>query len=96
MKRQQDQVTEQSLSRRKPSNRVDKELRIMVLIREAHHSNRQDRLKDMPEEYLQYNKLFQEELDTGLPEYSQWDHEIPLQEGIQPKLHKVYRLNPEQ
>ena len=50
----------------------------------------------MPEEYLQYNKLFQEELDTGLPEYSQWDHEIPLQEGIQPKLHKVYRLNPEQ
>ena len=53
-------------------------------------------MKNVPDEYLQYDKLFQEELDNGLPEYSQWDHEIPLKEGIQPKLYKVYGLNPEQ
>ena len=70
----------------------------MVLIREAYKtSNNQDYMKHIPEEYLQYNSLFQVEIgDTGLLEHSQWDHEIPLREGIQPRLYKVYRLNPEQ
>jgi hypothetical protein len=95
---QEDRVTEQSDFKTTPSNRVDKELRVMVLIREAYEtSNDQDRMKHVPKEYLQYDSLFQVEIgDTGLPEHSRWDHEIPLREGTQPRLHKVYGLNPEQ
>jgi hypothetical protein len=47
----------------------------------------------LPKEYEQYNKLFQEELETGLPEHSQWDHEIPLKPGTQPKFQRIYSLN---
>ncbi|KAL9572139.1 hypothetical protein ACKAV7_003717 [Fusarium commune] len=38
----------------------------------------QDRLKNIPKEYRIYDKLFREELETGVPEHSQWDHEIKL------------------
>jgi hypothetical protein len=53
-------------------------------------------IQSIPEEYRRYDKLFQEELETGLPEHSQWDCEIPLIEGQQPKFHKIYPLNPTQ
>jgi len=38
-------------------------------------------------------KLFQEELETGLPAHSQFDHQIPLKEGQRPKFHRIYPLN---
>ncbi|KAL0932741.1 reverse transcriptase domain protein [Colletotrichum truncatum] len=38
-------------------------------------------------------KLFAEELETGLPEHSNYDHEIPLKEGKEPKLEAIYGLN---
>ena len=47
----------------------------------------------VPEEYWEFQALFQEELETGLPEHSEWDHEIPLQEGTIPRLHKIYNMN---
>lgn len=56
----------------------------------------EDRLKSVPEEYHQYAKVFQETHDTGLPEHTQYDHEIPLKEGTTPKFHKIYGLNEEQ
>ncbi|KAL0942114.1 reverse transcriptase domain protein, partial [Colletotrichum truncatum] len=48
--------------------------------------SKEDRLLSIPEEYRQYQKLFAEELETGLPEHSNYDHEIPLKEGKEPKL----------
>ncbi|TPX16414.1 uncharacterized protein E0L32_012424 [Thyridium curvatum] len=47
----------------------------------------------IPEEYRQYSKLFQKELETGLPPHSHYDHEIPLKPGTQPKFQKIYGLN---
>jgi hypothetical protein len=35
-------------------------------------------------------------LDTGLPEHTKWDHEIPLKPETQPKFNKIYGLNEEQ
>jgi hypothetical protein len=52
----------------------------------------QNRLKNIPEEYRQYDKLFKEELDTGIPEHSQWDHEINLTDENLP-MQKLYPLN---
>jgi hypothetical protein len=56
-------------------------------------SGDEDRMKNVPKEYHKYAKLFQEKLDTGLPEHSQWDHEIYLKDGATTKFHKIYNLN---
>lgn len=56
----------------------------------------QQRLKDVPEEYHKYAKIFQETLDTGLPEHSHYDHEIKLKEGTRPTYQKIYGLNEKQ
>jgi hypothetical protein len=55
----------------------------------------QQRLKDIPDEYLIYEKLFREELETGLPEHTHYDHEIILKEGTHPKFQKIYPLKHE-
>jgi transposase InsO family protein/murein DD-endopeptidase MepM/ murein hydrolase activator NlpD len=47
----------------------------------------------IPREYRKYKKLFSATLETGLPEHSKWDHEIPLKEGMEPKFSKIYGLN---
>jgi hypothetical protein len=52
--------------------------------------------KEIPKEYLKYSKLFSDELKTGLPEHSRWDHEINLQPGTKPRFSKVYPQNPAQ
>ncbi|KAM4065521.1 reverse transcriptase (RNA-dependent DNA polymerase) [Hirsutella rhossiliensis] len=56
----------------------------------------QDRMKNIPQEYRKYDKLFKEELETGLPKHSQWDHEICLKDGRTPTFHKIYNLNEKQ
>ena len=52
----------------------------------------QDRLKKIPEEYQIYDKLFKEELETGIPKHSQWDHKIKLTDERLP-VQKLYPLN---
>lgn len=52
-----------------------------------------DRLTNVPVQYRIYQELFKEELETGLPEHSQWDHEIWLKDGTTPTFHKIYNLN---
>jgi hypothetical protein len=52
-----------------------------------------DRLKNVPAQYRAYEKLFAEELETGLPEHSQWDHEIWLKDGTSTTFHPIYNLN---
>lgn len=54
--------------------------------------NSQDRLKNIPKEYRIYDKLFSEELETGIPEHSRWDHEINLTDENLP-MQKLYALN---
>jgi hypothetical protein len=56
----------------------------------------QERMKDIPSEYHQYAAIFQEELDTVLPEHSHYDHEIVLKEGTQPRFFKIYHTNEKQ
>uniref|UniRef100_A0A8H7N3U5 RNA-directed DNA polymerase n=1 Tax=Bionectria ochroleuca TaxID=29856 RepID=A0A8H7N3U5_BIOOC len=58
----------------------------------AEHSKEEERLKNIPDEYRIYDKLFKETLETGLPEHNQWDHEISIIEGGEPAFHKLYNL----
>src|SRR3569833_3408447 len=44
-------------------------------------SGNADELDTIPPQYQKYQKLFQEELETGLPAHSQFGHNIPLEEG---------------
>jgi len=68
--------------------------------RDLSHDDRrkalEERMKHIPVDYQKYSALFEEELDTGLPLHSHYDHEIVLREGAQPKFHKIYQLNEKQ
>jgi len=84
-------VTEKR-SRKDPSHDGGKEaLRIYVITKEPTLIP-----KEIPKEYLKYSKLFSDELETGLPEHSRWDHEINLQPGTEPRFSKIYPQNPAQ
>lgn len=52
----------------------------------------EERLKNIPEEYRKYVSLFKEELDTGVPEHSKWDHQIEIIEGKTTSFSKIYDL----
>ncbi|KID83641.1 pol polyprotein [Metarhizium guizhouense ARSEF 977] len=56
-------------------------------------TTKEERLRNIPKEYRKYEKLFAEELETGLPEHSQWDHQIELIDGKSTTFHKIYNLN---
>jgi hypothetical protein len=56
----------------------------------------EERMKNVPIDYQKYSILFEEELETGLPLHSHYDHEIVLKEGTQPRFHKIYQLNEKQ
>lgn len=81
----------ESGSRRAPQSNQDRPLGIYVIAREPKAST-----TEIPEEYSKYSKLFSGELETGLPEHSQWDHEIKLQPGTEPTFNKIYPQNPAQ
>lgn len=74
-----------------PSSNHERPLGIYVITREPKAST-----TEIPEEYSKYSKLFSEELETGLPDHSRWDHEIKLQPGTEPTFNKIYPQNPEQ
>ena len=49
---------------------------------------------EIPKEYAQFRKLFEEETDaTALPKHQPWDHEIVLEEGKQPTFNPIYALS---
>ena len=49
---------------------------------------------DIPPEYKQFTRLFEEELpDEALPRHQAWDHEITLVEGKAPAFKKIYPMN---
>lgn len=60
--------------------------------KETQPTKTEDRLRNIPAEYRMYDKLFQEELDTKIPEHSNWDHEIKLTDDNVP-FQKIYSLN---
>jgi transposase InsO family protein len=70
-------------------NRWHKEARQELLEKKTAE---EERLKNIPEEYRVYDRLYRETLHTGLPEHSQWDHEISIIEGGEPAFHKLYNL----
>ena len=39
----------------------------------------------------QHTKLFKPELETGLLQYNEWNHEIKLKPGAKLRHHKIYR-----
>ena len=51
------------------------------------------RMRNVPPQYHQYDKVFREKFEEGLPDRSEWDHEIVLMEGKTPRFHKIYNLN---
>jgi transposase InsO family protein len=49
---------------------------------------------DIPAEYREFEKLFQEELGAeALPKHQPWDHEIILEEGKQPTFGPIYGMS---
>ncbi|KAM4060822.1 ATP-dependent DNA helicase PIF1 [Hirsutella rhossiliensis] len=81
---------------RKDLEQINKELESRETSSQKKEQSPQDRMKNIPQEYRKYDKLFKEELETGLPEHSQWDHEICLKDGRTPTFHKIYNLNEKQ
>lgn len=69
---------------------------LLYLATSAAETGTKSRLENIPDEYRQFAQVFQETLDTGIPEHTQYDHEIPLKEGTTPRFHKIYGLNEEQ
>ncbi|KAF5698706.1 reverse transcriptase domain-containing protein, partial [Fusarium globosum] len=51
-----------------------------------------ERLKNIPMKYRIYEKLFQEELETKLPQHTNYDIEIVLKDGKNPKFFPIYNL----
>ncbi|KAL9570381.1 hypothetical protein ACKAV7_005460 [Fusarium commune] len=68
---------------------LDEQLKLQKKLEEK---EQQDRLKNIPEEYRIYEKLFKEELETKVPQHSRWDHEIWLKTDDLP-FQKIYNLN---
>src|SRR5208337_4862685 len=68
--------------------------RMILYLRESiiQESHRKDPKSYIPKEYLrQHPKLFKPELETGLPQHTEWDHEINLKPGAKLRYHKIYR-----
>ena len=52
--------------------------------------------EQIPEEYHEFIRVFDEEEANRFPESQVWDHRIELKEGFQPKSFKNYNLTPEE
>jgi transposase InsO family protein len=88
--------------RHKQSNAIGvKQRHTLNLIRQEVHrmqewqeaSKVSGRLDNVPEQYRKYTKVFAEELETGVPEHSEWDHEICLVEGKKTHFLPIYNLS---
>ena len=53
-------------------------------------------MEQIPEEYHEFIRVFDEEEVNRFPESRVWDHKIELKEGFQPKSFKTYNLTPEE
>ena len=53
-------------------------------------------MEQIPEEYHEFIRVFDEEEANFFPESLVWDHKIELKEGFQPKSFKTYNLTPEE
>ena len=52
--------------------------------------------EQIPEEYHEFIRVFDEDEANRFPESWVWDHKIELKEGFQPKSFKTYNLTPEE
>ena len=51
----------------------------------------------VPEHYLNYRRVFEEQASQDLPPRQKYDHAIDLKEGTEPSNNcKIYPLNPEE
>ena len=53
-------------------------------------------MEQIPEEYHEFIRVFDEKEANQFPESWVWDHEIELKEGFQPKSFKTYNLTPKE
>lgn len=51
---------------------------------------------ELPEEYRDYTEIFREDDKPGLPRHTEFDHEIPLEEGKRPTCRPIYQLSENQ
>ena len=70
-----------------------KDLAQISKINDNNTSPSEDRMRNVPQIYRKYKQLYAEELETGLPEHSQWDHGIYLTEGTSTTFQKIYNLS---
>ena len=52
--------------------------------------------EQIPEEYHEFIRVFDEEEANHFPKSRVWDHKIELKEGFQPKSFKTYNLTPKE
>ena len=52
--------------------------------------------EQIPKEYHEFIKVFNEEEANRFPRSRVWDHKIELKEGFQPKSFKAYNLTPKE
>ena len=53
-------------------------------------------MEQIPEEYHEFIRVFDEKEANRFPESQVWDHKIELKEGFQPKSFKAYNLTPKE
>jgi hypothetical protein len=74
----------------------DDELKEYIMI---HHESRQalcatEEGTQIPEEYQEYQDVFEPPKDGVLPEHGPFDHEIRIKEGKEPTFRPIYQLSP--
>ncbi|KAF5013432.1 hypothetical protein FDECE_563, partial [Fusarium decemcellulare] len=55
-------------------------------------STKDERLKNVPEAFRKYQKLFTPEEETTLPQHTEYDLEIVLKDGKSPRFYPIYSL----
>jgi transposase InsO family protein len=98
-RRQRSTVDEKKYSYNLTSTKTHSTTRMVDLDNRGRHTDMSRVLEkrvppDIPEQYKEFEKLFQEELGpAALPKHKPWDHEIKLIPGKEPGFQPIYKLS---
>ena len=98
-RRQRSTVDEKKYNYNLTSTKTHSTIRMVDLDNRGRHSDMSRVLEkrvppDIPEQYREFEKLFQEELGpAALPKHRKCDHEIKLMPGTEPGYQSIYKLS---
>ena len=98
-RRQRSTVDEKKYNYNLTSTKTHSTIRMVDLDNRGRHSDMSRVLEkrvppDIPEQYKEFKKLFQEELGpAALPKHRKCDHEIKLMPGTEPGYQSIYKLS---